>query len=147
MLRMIYTVINYFKCEPSRCTILNKVDDYYIVASNADRRWYNLGEFFVCDVGSLIDFDIRFLNDPEWPETQSNWCVLEKDGDEIRMFDFLSEERAQPYPVPEDQVLRIKNSELQKLLYQWQEILSRDQLPQQIKIIEKHGVFNMEASE
>lgn len=141
---MLYNLIKWF--NRSDCTLLLNYDDgYYLIADESDQEVRILGDFFTCDVGGHIDFWIEFLNDPEWPETQSNWCVLEKDGDEIRMFDFLTEERAQPYPVPEDQVLRIKNSELQKLLYQWQELRSNDPRPQQIKITEKRGVFKMEA--
>ena len=139
-------LLNYFNWKKVEETVsLHQFANYYSVSELTSKKIGNLGHFFISDVGGHKDFWVEFLNNPERPETQSNWCVLEKDGDEIRIFDFLTEERAQPYPVSEDQVLRIKNSELQKLLYQWDEILSRDPLPSQIKITEKRGVFKMEA--
>lgn len=144
---MFYKLINYLDGLFEKKVILRTKKGRYCVVERSNKEMGILGEYFICDVGGYIDFDIKFLNDPEWPETQSNLCILEKDGDDICMFDFLTEERSQPYPVPEDQVLRIKNSELQKLLYQWDEILSRDPRPSQIKITEKRGVFNMEAIE
>ena len=140
-------LISYLDGLFEKKVILNANKGRYCVVERSNKAMGNLGEYLICDVGSLIDFDIKFLNDPEWPETQSNWCVLEKEGDMVRMFDFLTEERFQPYPVPDNQILRIKNSELQKLLYQWRDILLRDSLPRQIRITEKRGVFEMEAIE
>ncbi len=106
---MIHRLMRWFN-GVSDCTVsLNQDDGYYLIAGEGDQEIRILGHFFHCDVGSTVDFWIKFLNDPKWPETQSNWCVLEKEGDMVRMFDFLTEERFRPYPVPDDQILRIKN--------------------------------------
>ena len=141
---MIYKLMSYLGRLFEKKVILDTIKGRYCVVDWSNKGMGNLGEYLICDVGSHADFWIDFLNDSERPETQSNWCVLAKEGDMIRMFDFLTEERAQPYPVPDSLVLMIKNSELQKLLYQWQEILSRNPLPRQIKITERRGVFSME---
>lgn len=47
----------------------------------------------------------------------------------------------------EDHIVKIKSSELRKLLCQWQELRSRNPRPPKIKITEMRGVFNMEAME
>lgn len=125
--------------------VLDTIKECYCIVESSNKGMNNLGEFFTCDVGSTVDHWIDFLNDPDWPETQSNWCILEKDGDIVRIFDFLTEERYLPYPVPDDQVLKIKKTEFVRILYQWEEIAARDFWPRQIKITERRGVFNMEA--
>lgn len=107
--------------------ILNKLNRYTAIESSSHQMEI-LGNFFTHDVGFSIKFWIERLSLFDSPlfGASANWALLEKDAEGyVIMTDVVTDYDYDPEPVPLEHSLRIKPSELIKLLYKWEELYAR----------------------
>ena len=87
-----------------------------------------LGNFFTDDVRFNIKHWIERLNRFDDPlfGASANWSLLDKDTEGyVIMTDVVTDYDYDPEPVPLEHSLRIKPTELIKLLYKWEELYAK----------------------
>lgn len=95
-------------------------DNYYKSTEESDRSMMILSYFFMDDVGNRINPWIDWLESSDLTGKSSNWALLDKEDNEyIVIEDILMNKEYEPNPVPSEYTLKIKISELIKLLKKW----------------------------
>lgn len=107
--------------------ILDKFNNH-MVSDETSWNMLILGNFFTHDVKYNTKHWIERLNrfDSFLFGASGNWVLLEKDTEGyVIMTDVVTDYDYDPEPVPIEQSLRIKPTELIKLLYKWEELYAK----------------------
>ena len=123
--------------------ILDKFNNY-VATEETSWNMLIIGNFFTHDVKYRIKYWIESFNESNDSlfSAGGNWALLEKDAEGyVIMTDVVTDYDYDPEPVPLEQSLRIKPSELIKLLYKWEELYTK-KVPE-IMITKDGEIFDM----